>query len=105
LTSASPAYQAVASQYFPYLLENVQTQANNFKFYSKRPEDKNKVVADDHLHYYATPAQPGAFSALSQTNLPMGIDSLNEFPFGASADLAEVCDKEGQVVFVKADFK
>lgn len=105
LTSASPAYQAVASQYFPYLLENVQTQANNFKFYSKRPEDKNKVVPDDHLHYYSSPSNPGAFSALGKTQLPLRIDSLNEFPFGAAANLADICDKEGQVVFVKADFK
>ncbi|MBL7932998.1 MAG: hypothetical protein JNL60_13905, partial [Bacteroidia bacterium] len=104
-TSASPAYQAVASQYFPYLLENKQTQANNFKFYSKRQEDKDKVVADDHLHYHASPANPGAFESLAKVKLPFKIDSLIEFPFGGKADLAAVCDREGQVVFVRADFK
>ncbi len=108
LTSATPAFQAVVAKYFPYLIENTQTQAINFKCYSKKPEDKSRVVHDDIVHAFSSPAQPGAFyySKINDGNrLPLTIDSLNEFPFDTKVDLASVCDREGQVILVEARFK
>lgn len=108
LTSATPLFQATAAEYFPYLIESTQTQANNFKLYSRRPEDKKRAIGGDRLNYYSTPFKPAAFSYNGRkepTELPMRIDSLQEFPFGCTVDLDSVCDREGQVIFVRADFE
>lgn len=107
LTSAMPHFQAVVLERFPYLLENTQTQGINFKLYSRRPEDKSKVVADDVLSYVSSPSKSGNFkySKLPQNTaevFPLKVDSLNEFPFDAKAALASVTAKEGQVVLAKA---
>jgi hypothetical protein len=107
-----PQHQAIVHDYFPYLIENTQTQAINFKVYSRRPEDVNKVVADDNQYYFSNPGERGKFtySRLKDGENITGasslsIDSLNEFPFDAKAALHEVSAREGQVVLVKAKVK
>lgn len=105
LSSATPAFQEVAQLYFPYLIENTQTQAINFKCYSKRKEDQTKVVAEDAVHVFSSSQVPGAFRYSKKIEGAFRIDSLNEFPFDAKSALAEVCDREGQVVLVRAELK
>jgi len=112
LTSSMPQHQGVVEEYFPYLLENTQTQAINFKLYSRNPEDKSRVVADDKIDLYSSIRQPEGFVYLKSEKVTLTdnafllkVDSLNEFPFDAKAALDEVTVKEGQVVLVKAKFK
>jgi hypothetical protein len=111
LTSATPAYQAVAKQYFPYLLENTQTQAINYKLYSKRVEDKNKVVPDDQLLKRSNPKDRGSFAfmklkdTLKTSEFFFQVDSLNDYPFDAKARYSDFVQAEGQVLLVKARYK
>src|SRR5690606_13532279 len=49
LTSAFPAQQAVVKEYFPYLIENTQTQVINLKVYSRKTSDSVNVVKDDEV--------------------------------------------------------
>lgn len=112
LTSAMPQHQAIVEEYFPYLLENTQTQAINFKLYSKKPEDKSKVVSGDEVNLYSSIRQQKGFVylkadkvVLTNNSFLLRVDSLNEFPFDAKAGLHEVTRKEGQVVLVKAKLK
>lgn len=110
LSSAMPLHQAIVSAYFPYLLENTQTQANNYKLYSRKKEDKDKEVDGDPVVYYSGIQAPGdfVFGKGAQTFLKtnsLKVDSLNEFPLDAKAALAAVTEKEGQVVLVKTVVK
>ena len=107
LTSAMPHYQAIVKEHFPHLLENTQTQAINFKLYSKRPEDRFRTVEDDKVNVYSTISQPAGFDylkankvQLNNNSFSLKVDSLNEFPFDAKALLNEVTYKEGQVILV-----
>ncbi len=112
ISSSMPAQQAIVQETFPYLIENTQTQAINFKVYSKRKEDAAKQVADDQVDYVSNLSNKGAFT-YSKANEPgitgnsfmLRIDSLNEFPFDAKADLNAILTKEGQVVLVIAKLK
>jgi hypothetical protein len=112
LSSSMPQHQAIASEHFPYLVENTQTQAINYKVYSKRAEDKSNVVEDDALNYYSSLKEKNAFIyskensvAILKNKFSLIVDSLNEFPFDAKAALFEVTQKEGQVILVKAQVK
>ena len=111
LSSATPAYQAVARQYFPYLLENTQTQAINYKLYSRRAEDKPKEVPGDALLTYSNPnhRSPFAFTKLKDTlQSPVFFfpaDSLNEYPFDAKSRYSDFVSAEGQVLLLKARYQ
>lgn len=109
ITSSMPQHQAVVKEYFPYLLENTQTQGINFKLYSRKQEDAEKVVEDDQVAYHSSWTMPGKFDypKMGQVKTINGlsflkVDSLNEFPFDAKTVLHEVTDKEGQVVLIEA---
>jgi hypothetical protein len=67
LSSAFPEQQAIVSQYFPYLIENTQTQAINLKVYSKKMRDKAFLVGDDPVIYRSNILDPGAFSYRENT--------------------------------------
>jgi hypothetical protein len=112
LASSMPQHQAIVEEYFPYLLENTQTQGINFKFYSRKKEDRGKVVKEDQIDDYSSFGEKGHFiypksKEVITTNksFSLKVDSLNEFPFDAKADLKGVTRKEGQVVLVKAILK
>jgi len=103
LTSAYPLYQSVAAEYYPYLIENVQTQAINYKLYSKRPEDKNKVVQGEREIYVANYQNKKDLEF--KNSLPFKADSINEYPFGADVSLNKITSKEGQVISLKVAFR
>lgn len=112
LASSMPAYQAVAAEHFPYLVENVQTQAINYKVYSKRKEDAGKVVKDDVITEYSSPANPGKFKynkmqkVIARNNLfLLPVDSVTEFPFDAAAHYKDVVQSEGQMIQLKTKIK
>ncbi|MBL7921072.1 MAG: glycosyltransferase family 39 protein [Bacteroidia bacterium] len=103
LTSAYPLYHSVAAEYYPYLIENVQTQAINYKLYSKRSQDKSKVVEGENEIYFANYEEKKDLEF--KNGLPFVVDSLNEYPFGADVALNKISSKEGQVISLKAVLK
>lgn len=111
LTSAYPLYQSVAAEYYPYLIENVQTQAINYKLYSKRPEDKNKVVEGENVIYSANYFDKKDLEfkqepvVTNKGSFIFRVDSIAEYPFGADVPLNKMAFKEGQVISFKATFK
>ena len=112
LSSSYPIYQAVAAEHFPYLIENIQTQAINYKVYSKNISDKNNVVEGESVIYSANIFDKKDFvfkdnkeMLFSNNSFSLSVDSINEYPFDASAPLNKITSKEGQVVFVKALLK
>lgn len=112
LGSSYPIFQAVTRQYFPYLVENTQTQGLNFKVYSKLKSDEKKCVPDDAILNSASVFNNGNYTfsysknvIKNKTQFSLLIDSISEFPFQAKAALNSVTSKEGQVVLVTTKFK
>jgi hypothetical protein len=54
LGSSYPTFQAVTKQYYPYLIENSQSQGVNFKVYSKLKSDEKKCMPDDDILNYCS---------------------------------------------------
>lgn len=109
LTSAMPLHQAIAKHYFPYLLENTQTQGINYKLFSRKKEDAVKVVEDDEVLYLSTVKEPRGFDypkadkvRYDATGFLVEVDSLNEFPFDTKGNLNIACSQEGQVVLLES---
>lgn len=112
LSSAMPLQQAIVKQYFPYLLENTQTQGVNYKLYSRKREDAGRVVEDDEILFMSTAREPRAFNypkvdkvKQDASGFLVEVDSLNEFPFDAKGDLNAICSQEGQVVLLESRLK
>lgn len=112
LTSAMPLYQAVAAEHFPFLIENTQTQGINFRLYSKRAEDQARALTDESILYQSSPGRPEDFTYSRKDHLAyrdegfrLSIDSLEEFPFAAAAELGQVLHKEGQVLLASVKVK
>ena len=112
LGSSYPTFQAVTKQYYPYLIENSQTQGVNFKVYSKLKSDEKKCVPDDDILNYASVLNEGKYTfsyvgnaIKNETQFSLFIDSINEFPFQAKSALNAVTSKEGQVILVTTKFK
>lgn len=111
LASSTPLQQAVVRQHFPYLLENTQTQAVNFKLYSRRKQDEGKTVPDDARLAHSDAAGHGVFGygQLREKTLPVPlfsfpVDSMNEFPFDAKARYSDFITAEGQVILATARY-
>jgi hypothetical protein len=112
LTSSLPIHQAIVSEHFPYLIENTQTQAINFKLYSKKAEDRVKVVGDDQVINLSTPSNKEGYTysrVEPGVRLPspfvIQVDSIYDFPFEAKAEYFRVTSKEGEIVLAKATVK
>jgi hypothetical protein len=109
LASADPQHQAIAKEYFPYLIESIQTQGVNLKVFSKT---KQNTFQDDNLIYHSTFNQPQAFVfdqpqqlQKNKTGFTIPVDSFNEYPFAARAQLADISNKEGQVILARTKIK
>lgn len=112
LSSAMPLQQAIAEQYFPYLLENTQTQGINYKLYSRKKEDASRVAEDDKVLFLSTVKEPRGLNYPKADKMRhdaagflVEVDSLNEFPFDAKADLNVIFSQEGQVVLLASKLK
>jgi hypothetical protein len=112
LASSYPIQQAVAAEYYPYLIENIQTQGINYKLYSKKETDKSKVVEGESVIYSSSVSDKKDFSfkenkemIVSNNSFSLSVDSTNEYPFDATAPLNKITSKEGQVVFLKTVLK
>ena len=104
LSSASPVYQAIALEQFPYLLENTQTQGINFKLYSRLEADKINVVISNDTLYTASVGSPGDL-VFSSNTLPLDISTNNEFPFSAKGAYEKMVQEEGNVILVRANLR
>jgi hypothetical protein len=104
LASSFPTEQAITQQYFPYLIQNTQTQGLNFRVYSKLKSDKKKCAEEDVVLNQASIFNNGNYR-FSTSILPLKIDSLNQFPFNAKAALNNVTINEGEIILVKAKIK
>ena len=109
LSSSMPAHQALAKQYFPYLMEDTQTQAIHYRIYSKRKTANNTSSSDADLLQVSDPSRPGLFHYSDNSKLVNAtgwkVDSLMEFPFEARADYGKVLAKEGQVLLAVAKLR
>ncbi len=112
LASSVPEQQALVREFYPYLLENTQTQGVNFKLYSRRPDDRLKAVEDDRVILASTVFKNGDFKygktehlVRKNNTMTLQVDSLNEFPFDARAKYRHVVSAEGQVMLVKSTIK
>lgn len=110
MASSDPQHQAIAMDYFPFLIEDIETQGLYFKVYSKK--SNSNLAEDKRVLHHSTFKYPNGFifdkpNGLDIVNsrISLDIDSTNEFPFAARARLSEVSDKEGQVILVKAKVK
>lgn len=101
LSSATPLYQMIVKQFYPYLIENKQTQAINFKVYSKSPMP---VVADDEVLYISTTVSPAKTNYPSK-ELPFIVDNKNEFPYKCSSEYCNVAFAEGEYLLSEFEIK
>jgi hypothetical protein len=109
MSSSTPLYESIVMEYFPYLLENTQTQGIYYKLYSKRDEDKNNEVANDQVVFYSNPFS-GTSRSYSYTevkppfvrNTPHKIDSVNEFPPGIKINYDKLRAMEGEMLLARA---
>jgi hypothetical protein len=112
LASSLPHHQALALEYFPYLIENRQTQGLNLKVYSRKESDKTKVVKDSEVLHYSDVYMHGSYtyehldaSKFENGVFNLHVDSLNEFPFAVRGLLSDVSSKEGQFILLKTRIK
>lgn len=105
LSSANPLQDALAKVYFPYLIENTVTQANNYRVYSKRESDKGKIVPGEKSLYEAKIHEGLEFSftygkeeeAQQHTQVA---DSGVEFPMEARKTYNSLHLKEGNYLLL-----
>jgi len=103
LSSANPGQLALLKAYFPYIVENTQTQAINLVVGFKRPvgqhlnDEVNKPVYSHDL------LQPGDFK-FSFKSLPLALNQI-EFPCEVSIPYHDAYISEGNMLLVTAKFK
>lgn len=100
LSSAPPLFQALVREHFPYLIENTQTQAINYKVFSKKVGSK---LPSDVITYHSSDILPSK-TVYSRT-LPAEVDSLSDFPFSATTAFDAAVQQEGQYVVASAKLK
>jgi uncharacterized membrane protein len=106
LASATPAQQAIARHYFPFVGENIQTQAINFKVYHKSSMS-DLTEPEDEVLQFSDIAHTGSFTYSGEAKagrLPWSMPE-SEFPFAAKARYANIVSAEGQVILVSAVLK
>jgi len=112
LSSSLPQQQALVREFYPYLVENTQTQAINYKVYSRVETDRLKSVEDDRVLMSSSVYKPGKFIynkfdkvKRQQGEFVIAVDSLDEFPFEARAKYGDVVRAEGQVLLAESKIK
>lgn len=109
LGTAEPIYSEIAVQYFPYLIQNKQTQGVNYKIFGK---EKAAFCKIDEEIFHSTFHSPGSVIyddpiKLQKKNnsFALEVDSITEFPFAARIPLNEIATTEGQVVLAEGQIK
>ena len=112
LSSSMPIHDAIAKQYFPYLIENTTTQAINYKVFSKRFSDSSKVVAPERVLEKSSPFEqsnfkytPGVVEKYLNNKNTFQVGDSAEYPFEAHYQYKWLIDNEGEVVLLKVRFK
>jgi hypothetical protein len=106
LASSDPQHQAIALDYFPYILEKTVTQSLNYIVLSKKGPAKytsidsvlnHSTFRNENGFTYNKPKQ--AFFTIKGFSL--FVDSLNEYPYAANGLLKNISYKEGQVILAE----
>lgn len=110
LSSANPVQEAAARMYFPYLIENTTTQANNFKVFAKTLKPSRKTEVDDSTLFEAGMHSGLKLNIHSKTLKLNGkyiveVDSANEFPMECRMKYAELLRREGNYVLLSVKGK
>ena len=99
LSSAPPLYQAIVQEVYPYLLENTQTQAINYKVFARFPQ---KYLQNDAIVYESSIDKPAATN-FQYKSLPQKCDSTVEFPFKWTTKYNVAATKEGQYIMTAVE--
>ena len=112
LSSSMPIHDAIAKQYFPYLIENTNTQANNYKLFSKKQSDSSRVVPSEVVLKVSTPSATqnffytaGVVDQFIKDGNSFEIRSTEEYPFESRNHYKFLIKKEGEVMLLKCKFK
>lgn len=112
MASPMPLQEEIARQYFPNLLYQNISQGNNIRIYSRSKNPGNTVSSVEKVIFKGSISGaddirltiPGKQKVLLK-NLNLKLDSLNEFPFSASKNYAELKLKEGNVILLEVKGK
>lgn len=99
LSSAPPLYQALVQEQYPYLIENTQTQAINFKVYARL---KSATVNNDVITYQSTLQEPHN-THYPPVNFPFRCDSTVEFPMEWTVPYSLAAQHEGEYMITMAE--
>lgn len=112
LASAFPQQEELAMVYYPYIIENKITQANNYRVYSKDPSRRLQQVPREKELWVAEPADAAHLSFRTQRDLPESwkkngfeADSSMDYPLTAEAAYESSITKEGQVFLFRVEGK
>lgn len=96
-TSVPPLFQELITEEFPYLVENTQTQAIDYKLYSRRP---SRQAPPDGVVFNCEVPQPCGMEFPDA--MPLHADTTNEFPYTVRLHYRLAAKAEGQSVLVKS---
>jgi hypothetical protein len=103
LASAPVLHQALARKFYPYLIENRQTQAVHYKVYSRRESDKKREVPDDRILFDSKMTEGGTFTSSSHiSENGFNVSNDNEFPYNIKGPYLDAVGAEGQVIIASA---
>lgn len=103
MSSANPVQLALLKKYYPFVIENTQTQAINIVVGCRMPVPINLADEVNRPLYTVTFNQHREFT-FSPNQLPVKLDSL-EFPMEISAPYKSVYYNEGNMLLVEATFE
>jgi hypothetical protein len=103
MTSANPAQLALLKKYYPYILENTQTQGINLVVGCKVPATIDRANEVNAPLYTVTFDKPDGYT-FRPNHLPVRLDSL-EFPMEISVPYKSVYHDEGNMLLVEAVFE
>lgn len=112
LASAFPQQEEQALVFYPYIIENNISQANNYRVYSRDSSHRLKQVPREKELWRASPSDAGHLSFSTQRDMPetwkkkgFDSDSSMDFPVTASASYESSFTKEGQVLLFRVEGK
>ncbi|MEI6020121.1 MAG: glycosyltransferase family 39 protein [Bacteroidota bacterium] len=111
LGAAMPQFQAIAKNYFPYLIDCKQAQNIHYSLYSKlkptqEAQNPDSVLFESQFTHRAPFDYVIEQSVVFKSqNLPLRIDSMNEFPFACKSFYHMVLPEEGQMLLVRCKYK
>lgn len=107
LASSMPLQNEIAKEYYPFLIENTQTQGINFKVFSKKKPKLNFTQPHEDKVLYLSSIKANAGFNYNENNSKLNtkIERFNEFPFEAKIKYNRIISHEGQIVLLKMQIR